>query len=63
MTTAPVVIVVDADPAIRSSFKFLISSVGLVESFDRVFGPTNRVPFKVGVHSFVSAPITSMCEL
>jgi CheY-like chemotaxis protein len=35
MTTAPVVFVVDDDPSLRSSLKFLISSVGLqVESFD-----------------------------
>lgn len=35
MTTAPVVFVVDDDPSVRSSLKFLISSVGLqVESFD-----------------------------
>jgi FixJ family two-component response regulator len=29
MTTAPVVFVVDDDPSVRSSLKFLISSVGL----------------------------------
>ena len=35
MTQAPVVFVVDDDPSIRSSLKFLMSSVGLqVESFD-----------------------------
>ena len=35
MTPAPVVFVVDDDPSVRSSLKFLISSVGLqVESFD-----------------------------
>jgi RNA polymerase sigma factor (sigma-70 family) len=35
MTTVPVVFVVDDDPSVRSSLKFLISSVGLqVESFD-----------------------------
>ena len=35
MTQAPVVFVVDDDPSVRSSLKFLISSVGLqVESFD-----------------------------
>jgi FixJ family two-component response regulator len=35
MTSAPVVLVVDDDPSVRSSLKFLISSVGLqVETFD-----------------------------
>ena len=35
MTPAPVVFVVDDDPSVRSSLKFLLSSVGLqVESFD-----------------------------
>jgi FixJ family two-component response regulator len=35
MTVTPVVFVVDDDPSVRSSLKFLISSVGLqVESFD-----------------------------
>jgi RNA polymerase sigma factor (sigma-70 family) len=35
MTQAPVVLVVDDDPSVRSSLKFLINSVGLqVESFD-----------------------------
>ncbi len=35
MTRAPVVFVVDDDPSVRSSLKFLIGSVGLeVESFD-----------------------------
>jgi RNA polymerase sigma factor (sigma-70 family) len=35
MSQAPVVFVVDDDPSVRSSLKFLISSVGLqVESFD-----------------------------
>jgi RNA polymerase sigma factor (sigma-70 family) len=35
MTSAPVVFVVDDDPAVRSSLKFLISTVGLrVESFE-----------------------------
>ena len=35
MTQAPVVFVVDDDPSVRSSLKFLIGSVGLqVESFD-----------------------------
>jgi RNA polymerase sigma factor (sigma-70 family) len=35
MTQAPVVLVVDDDPSVRSSLKFLISSVGLqVETFD-----------------------------
>ena len=35
MTGAPVVFVIDDDPSVRSSLKFLISTVGLqVESFD-----------------------------
>ena len=35
MTTAPIVFVVDDDPSVRSSIKFLLSTVGLhVESFD-----------------------------
>ncbi len=35
MTRAPVVFVVDDDPSVRSSLKFLLSSMGLqVESFD-----------------------------
>jgi FixJ family two-component response regulator len=35
MTTAPVVFVVDDDPSVRSSLKFLIGTVGLhVETFD-----------------------------
>ena len=35
MTRAPVVFVIDDDPSVRSSLKFLISTVGLqVESFD-----------------------------
>ena len=35
MTRAPVVVVVDDDPSVRSSLKFLLSSMGLqVESFD-----------------------------
>lgn len=35
MTQAPIVFVVDDDPSVRSSLKFLMSSVGLqVESFD-----------------------------
>ena len=35
MTQAPVIFVVDDDPSVRSSLKFLMSSVGLqVESFD-----------------------------
>src|SRR5580698_4701348 len=35
MTDAPVVFVVDDDPSVRSSLKFLLSTVGLrVESFD-----------------------------
>ena len=35
MTTASIVFVVDDDPSVRSSLKFLLSTVGLqVESFD-----------------------------
>ena len=35
MTGAPVVFVIDDDPSVRSSLKFLLSTVGLqVESFD-----------------------------
>ena len=35
MTGSPVVFVVDDDPSVRSSLKFLLSTVGLhVESFD-----------------------------
>ena len=35
MTGAPLVFVVDDDPSVRSSLKFLLSTVGLqVESFD-----------------------------
>ena len=35
MTTAPIVFVVDDDPSVRSSIKFLLSTVGLqAESFD-----------------------------
>jgi RNA polymerase sigma factor (sigma-70 family) len=35
MTSAPIVFVVDDDPSVRSSLKFLLSTVGLqVESFD-----------------------------
>ena len=35
MTGTPVVFVVDDDPSVRSSLKFLLSTVGLqVESFD-----------------------------
>ena len=35
MTAAPIVLVVDDDPSVRSSLKFLLSTVGLhVESFD-----------------------------
>jgi FixJ family two-component response regulator len=35
MIRAPVVFVVDDDPSVRSSLKFLLSSMGLqVESFD-----------------------------
>jgi RNA polymerase sigma factor (sigma-70 family) len=39
MTGAPVVFVVDDDPSVRSSLKFLLSTVGLqVESFDSADG-------------------------
>ena len=35
MTSAPIVVVIDDDPSVRSSLKFLISTVGLqVESFE-----------------------------
>jgi len=45
MTTAPVVFVVDDDPSVRSSLKFLISSVGLqVESFDSADALLQRKP-------------------
>jgi len=43
MTQAPVVFVVDDDPSVRSSLKFLMSSVGLqVESFDSADGLLKR---------------------
>ena len=45
MTGAPVVFVVDDDPSVRSSLKFLISSEGLqVESFDSADGFLQRKP-------------------
>jgi len=45
MTGAPVVFVVDDDPSVRSSLKFLISTVGLqVESFDSAETFLDRKP-------------------
>jgi len=45
MTRAPVVFVVDDDPSVRSSLKFLLSSVGLqVESFDSAETFLQRTP-------------------
>jgi len=45
MTRAPVVLVVDDDPSVRSSLKFLLSSVGLqVESFDSAETFLQRTP-------------------
>jgi RNA polymerase sigma factor (sigma-70 family) len=45
MTRAPVVFVVDDDPSIRSSLKFLLSSVGLqVESFESAESFLQRKP-------------------
>jgi RNA polymerase sigma factor (sigma-70 family) len=45
MTGAPVVVVVDDDPSVRSSLKFLISTVGLqVESFDSADAFLHRKP-------------------
>ena len=45
MTGAPVVFVVDDDPSVRSSLKFLISTVGLqVESFDSADAFLHRKP-------------------
>ena len=45
MTTVPVVFVVDDDPSVRSSLKFLISTVGLqVETFDSAEAALQRVP-------------------
>ncbi len=45
MITAPVVFVVDDDPSVRSSLKFLISTVGLhVETFDSAEAALQRVP-------------------
>ena len=44
MTTVPVVFVVDDDPSVRSSLKFLISTVGLqVETFDSAEAALQRV--------------------
>jgi len=45
VTRAPVVFVIDDDPSVRSSLKFLISTVGLqVESFDSAETFLNRKP-------------------
>ena len=45
MTGAPIVFVVDDDPSVRSSLKFLISTVGLqVESFDSAEAFLHREP-------------------
>jgi RNA polymerase sigma factor (sigma-70 family) len=45
MTGAPVVFVVDDDPSVRASLKFLISTVGLqVESFDSADAFLHRKP-------------------
>ena len=45
MTGAPVVFVIDDDPSVRSSLKFLISTVGLqVESFESAETFLNRKP-------------------
>jgi len=45
MTDAPLVFVVDDDPSVRSSLKFLISTVGLqVESFESAESFLNRKP-------------------
>ena len=45
MTPAPVVFVVDDDPSVRSSLKFLLSSMGLqVESFDSAESFLQRKP-------------------
>jgi RNA polymerase sigma factor (sigma-70 family) len=44
MTSVPVVFVVDDDPSVRSSLKFLISTVGLqVETFDSAEAALQRV--------------------
>jgi RNA polymerase sigma factor (sigma-70 family) len=45
MTVAPIVFVVDDDPSVRSSLKFLLSTVGLqVESFDSANSFLHRKP-------------------
>jgi len=45
MTHAPLIFVVDDDPSVRSSLKFLLSTVGLqVESFDSVETLLHRKP-------------------
>src|SRR5713101_4680278 len=44
MTAAPIVFVVDDDPSVRSSLKFLISTVGLhVETFDSAEAALQRL--------------------
>jgi RNA polymerase sigma factor (sigma-70 family) len=48
MTDAPVVFVVDDDPSVRSSLKFLLSTVGLkVESFDSADSFLSKKPADV----------------
>ncbi len=45
MTGAPIVFVVDDDPSVRSSLKFLLSTVGLqVESFESAYNFLHRKP-------------------
>jgi FixJ family two-component response regulator len=45
MTDGPLVFVVDDDPSVRSSLKFLLSTVGLqVESFESAESFLNRKP-------------------
>lgn len=45
MTGAPLVFVVDDDPSVRSSLKFLISTVGLhVETFESADAFMHREP-------------------
>ena len=45
MSRAPVIFVVDDDPSVRHSLKFLISTVGLqVETFDSAEGALQKVP-------------------
>jgi RNA polymerase sigma factor (sigma-70 family) len=48
MTGAPIVFVVDDDPSVRSSLKFLLSTVGLqVESFDSADAFLHKKPSEV----------------